>query len=356
MTNLAAVACTCYLDPLENFFGNASAANTLTEMIRGHRIPQTLLISGPEGIGKATLARRFAAQLLAYDPHKVDLDDLCLESNRETIANREKWTAEKRNDDPLFFNSHPDFLTFAPDGPLRQISIPQMRLLKDRAQLKPLKGSWRVFLIDQLDRANEQAANSLLKTLEEPPEHLILIVTASNPYDLLPTIRSRAVPLRLSRLNAEEMREFLSAHKLDEPERRTALAEGSPGLAVSLDLESYDRRRAAMLALLRVAGGVDSFGAWMKHSDSIAARRTEKLESYLEVLYILLGDLVRLTNGMSAIRNPDLRAELEVLARKLSFDWQRRALARIDELVELARRNIQKSIAFDALAVALRHA
>ncbi len=339
---------------MENFFGNASAAHTLTDMIRNQRIPQTLLISGPEGLGKATLARRFAAQLLG-DAQKIELDDLSRESNQELITGREKWTSEKRNDDPLLFNSHPDFLTFAPDGPMRQISIPQMRFLKDRAQLKPLKGSWRVFLIDQLDRANEQAANSLLKTLEEPPEHLIVILTARNPYDLLPTIRSRAVPLRLSRLNAEEMSEFVQARNLDHPARRIALAEGSPGVAISLDLETYDRRRTAMLALLRVAGGVESFGSWMKHSDSIAARRTEKLESYVEVLYILLGDLLRISHGATAIRNQDLRAELEILARRLSFDWQRRALARIDELVELGRRNIQKSIAFDALAVALRN-
>src|SRR6202142_3634991 len=168
-------------------------------MIRGQRITQTLLFSGPEGVGKATLARRFAAILLG-DAAKIEQDDLSLEANAEIIADREKWPAEKRNEDPLFFSSHPDFVPFAPDGPLRQISIPQMRLLKNRASLKPLKGAWRVFLIDGIDRANEQAANSLLKILEEPPPHLILIMTARNPYDLLPTIRSRAVPFHFARL------------------------------------------------------------------------------------------------------------------------------------------------------------
>ena len=74
-----------------------------------------------------------------------------------------------------------------------------------------------------------------------------------------------------------------------------------------------------MLALLKVAGGVEPFGAWLKHSDSIAARRTEKLDSYLEVLYMLLEDVVRLANGGQAIRNEDLRAELEALARRVSF-------------------------------------
>src|SRR3979409_1802361 len=105
-----------------------------------------------------------------------------------------------------------------------------MRFLKDRAQLKPLRGAWRVFLIDQIDRANEQAANSLLKTLEEPPAHLILIMTATNPYDLLTTIRSRSVPLRLSRLNDDEMRAFCTARGLDHPDHRRTLAEGSPGM------------------------------------------------------------------------------------------------------------------------------
>jgi len=339
---------------VQDFFGNRAAAETLTEMIRGERIPQTLLLSGPEGIGKATLARRFAATLLGDATHKIEQDDLSLEGNAELIAEREKWTADKRNEDPLLFSSHPDFITFAPDGPLRQITIQQMRLLKDRAPLKPLRGAWRVFLIDAIDRANEQAANSLLKTLEEPPPHLLLILTARNPYDLLPTIRSRCVPLRLSRLSEEEMRSFIGARGLEQPERRLTLAQGAPGLAVSLDLEIYDRRREAMLALVQVASGVEQFGAWLKHSDSIAARRSEKLDSYLDVLYILLEDVLLLSAGEERIRNLDLRAELTRVSRKVSFDWVRAAVGRVDELMTLVRRNIQKSISLDALAVSLR--
>lgn len=338
---------------MDNFFGNRAAVGALEDMIRRERISQTLLFSGPEGVGKATLARRFAAMLL-NDAHKIEQDDLSLEANAALIADREKWPAEKRNEDPLFFSSHPDFVTFAPDGPLRQISIPQMRLLKNRASLKPLKGAWRVFLIDGIDRANEQAANSLLKVLEEPPPHLILIATARNPYDLLPTIRSRSVPFHLARLSEQEMRAFAASRHLDHAERRIRLANGSPGMALSLDLETYDRRRESMLALLRVAGGLDPYGAWMKHSDSIAARRTEKLESYLDVLYILLEDVLLLANGISPIRNEDVRAQIEPLARKVSFDWLRAATARVDELIALVRRNIQKSIALDAFAAELR--
>jgi DNA polymerase-3 subunit delta' len=328
-------------------------------MIRGERIPQTLLFSGPEGVGKTTLARRFGAALLgqaghANDAVKIEQDDLSLESNLALIADREKWPSDKRNDDPLVFSSHPDFATFAPDGPLRQITISQMRLLKERAPLKPLRGAWKVFLIDSIDRANEQAANSLLKTLEEPPPHLLLILTARNAYDLLPTIRSRAVPFYFGRLNEANMRAFLGSRKVEDAEKRLALAEGSPGVAVSMDLEAYERRRGAMLALLKVAGGLEPFSAWMKHSESIAARRTEKMESYLEVLYTLLGDVARLAHGVAEVRNGDVAGELRAVAAKVSFEWLRAAVERVDELVELARRNIQKSLALDAFAVQLR--
>jgi DNA polymerase-3 subunit delta' len=245
-------------------------------------------------------------------------------------------------------------MTVAPDGPLGQISIQQMRLIKDRASMKPLRGKWRVFLIDGMDKANVQAANSLLKTLEEPPDHLILVMTANNPYDLLPTIRSRSVILNLGKLGEPEMRAFLEGRSLDQPERRLALSEGAPGIAVTVDFETYDRRRTAMLTLLRVAAGMEQFGAWMKYSDSLGARKTEKLEQYLEVLYSLIEDVMRIAHGAPAMRNSDIQRELEALSAKVSFEWLRRITGRVDDLVDLARRNIQKSIALDALAVALQ--
>jgi DNA polymerase-3 subunit delta' len=338
------------LDADWQFFGNTSAVDALKGMIARSRIPQTILLAGPEGVGKATLARRFAAELLGYDTHKIEQDDLSLAPNVELRTERLKLTSEKRNDDPLVFGSHPDFLTFAPDGPLEQISIQQMRLVKERAPMKPLRGNWRVFLIDGMERANLQAANSLLKTLEEPPPHLVLVMTARNAYDLLPTIRSRSVTLNLGRLDDADMREFLRVRGLDHPERRLALAEGAPGVAVGVDLETYDRRRAAMLTLLRVAAGQEQFGAWMKYSDSIGARKTEKLEQYLEVLYSLLEDTLRLLHGAPAGRNADIQRELETLSARVSFEWVRKTTVRVDELVDLARRNIQKSIALDAIA------
>jgi DNA polymerase-3 subunit delta' len=245
-----------------------------------------------------------------------------------------------------------DFVTFPPDGPLRQISIQQIRLLKERAQFGPLRGKHRVFLIDHIDRANEQAANSLLKILEEPPAHLLLFMTAENAYDLLPTIRSRSLILGMSPLSSAEMDAFMRDRGLKDAQRRVALAGGSPGVAVTLDLDAYDKRRSAMIALLQAASGVQPFASWARVSESLG--RTDKLENHLNVLYTLLEDVLYLKTAHGEIRNADVRKDLDAIARHVTFDWLRSAVRKVDELVELLRRNIQKSIALDALVAELR--
>jgi DNA polymerase-3 subunit delta' len=183
---------------------------------------------------------------------------------------------------------------------------------------------------------------------------LILVLTAENIFDLLPTIRSRAVSFHLSRLSNDEMRAFVSSRGLANVERRIALSAGSPGLAVSMDLEAYDQRRSAMLKLIEVASGRAPFAEWAKHAEAIAPRKQEKLELFLDVLYVLLEDLLALTLGAGEIRNSDIRRDLEKIAAGLSFHWIRIAVKKTDELAELVKRNIQKTIALDALALALR--
>src|SRR5947199_1621959 len=106
----------------ENFWGNVAVTEALEQMIAQQRVSQTLLFSGPEGVGKATLARRLGARLLGRS-ERIEQDDLSRPENLETVADREKLASEKRNNDPLMFATHPDFGTFPPDGPLRQISI-----------------------------------------------------------------------------------------------------------------------------------------------------------------------------------------------------------------------------------------
>jgi len=345
----------------ENFFGNRTAAAALERMIESGRIAQTILLAGPEGIGKATLARRFAARLLASEApeeaaeiaRKVEKDDLSLPENRKILEEREKWPSEKRAEEPLFFSSHPDFVTFCPEGPLRQISIQQMRLARSRAQLRPLKGRWRVFLVDRMDRAGAQAADALLKTLEEPPAHLVLVVTAANPFDLPPTVRSRSVVFWLTPLSQAEMEEAARALGWQEARRRIALAGGCPGVAAALDLEEYERRRALAVAMLEAAAGAASFAEWVKASQALLGAKSEKLGDYARAMYALLEDVVLLQSGCGQLRNEDWRERLQRVAERVSFEWLRSAVEQVDEWDGLERRNVQKAAVADSFVVRL---
>jgi DNA polymerase-3 subunit delta' len=273
------------------------------------------------------------------------------------IAEREKLPANKRADAPLIVAEHPDFLTFPPDGPLRLIGVEQARQLRNAAQYNSSEGHRRVFLIDEADRANDEAANSLLKTLEEPGPQLTIILTAENPYELLPTIRSRAVPFYFSPLTVEEMRRFFDLRpdlSAADRKRLASWAQGSPGRALEIDPQEYVERRAALLGLLATSLDAAGFGQALAGAETIGRRSKDKLEIVNEILYGLLSDIVRLSHGVGEIVNEDIRSELSALASRASFDWIAKAAEGLDDIEEFRRRNIQKQIALEAWAVRLR--
>lgn len=357
--------------PFSDFIGNAELAASLRRMLVEDRLPQTLLFAGPRGVGKATLARFLAAAANCHiqgptdfcgecsSCHRILAGDLSLKEHRDLLAEREKMPANKRADAPLIIAAHPDFLTFPPDGPMRMIGIEQARQFRNAAQYSASEGRRRVFLIDEADRANDDAANSLLKTLEEPGPQLTIILTAENSYELLPTIRSRSVPFYFSPLSVEEMRRFFARRRdlsLADRDRLASWAQGSPGRALEIDPDEYEERRRALLALLETSLDAASFGHALAGSGTIGRRAKEKLELLVEALYGLLSDIVRLRHGVGGIVNDDIRDELAKLAQRADFGWIERAAEGLDELELYRRRNIQKQVALEAFTVKLRQA
>jgi DNA polymerase III subunit delta' len=357
--------------PFSDFIGNAAVAGSLRRMLADDRLPQTLLFAGPRGVGKATLARFLAAaaNCIRMGPadfcgecsscRRILAADLSSPENREMLSEREKLPANKRADTPLIVSTHPDFLIFPPDGPMRMIGIEQARQLRNAAQYNASEGRRRFFLIDEADRANDDAANSLLKTLEEPGPQLTLILTAENPYELLPTIRSRSVPFYFSPLTVGEMRQFFEARSdlgVADRKRLASWAQGSPGRALEIDPDEYVERRRALLAMLETSLDAASFGHALAGTETIGRRAKDKLELLTEVLYGLLSDIVRLRHGVGELVNEDIRSELGALARKADFDWVVCAAEGLDELEVYRRRNVQKQVALEAWTIRLRRA
>lgn len=354
--------------PAPQFFGNRGIADSLFRMAAENRLPQTLLFAGPAGIGKATLARLLAAGINCdRGPARpcgecstclrILAADLSRGEYRKQLEERAKLPASKRAESPLIVSTHPDFLIFPPDGPLRMIQIEQARRLRQAARYNPSEGRRRVFVIDRADRANPEAANALLKTLEEPAPSLTVILLAENPYELLPTIRSRSIPFYFAPLASDEIERFLAMREeipAGERGRAAAWSGGSPGRAVALDVEAFIRRREAMLTLLRVSLGAVEFARLAGEMESFARTSAADFDQTAEMLYSLLRDLLRIKLGAGASMHADIRADLEPLAARAAFEWIERARAQTAKLEELQRRNIQKQIALEALALGLR--
>lgn len=356
--------------PPPALIGHRRIADSLWRMVSEQRLPQTLLFAGPEGVGKATFARHLAAGInCASGPGKpcgecsscerILAVDLSRASYRQQLEERRKLPAAKRAEAALVISTHPDFLTFPPDGPMRVIGIDQARFLRNAARYGPSEGRRRIFLLDGADRTNPEAANALLKTLEEPAPELTIVLTSENPYLLPATIRSRAVPFYFSALSSKEMEIFLQARSdlADEiREHLGAWAGGSPGVAASLDVESFLRRRKAMLTLVRMALAKGDFTSFASEMEAFARNREEGIDGFAAMLGSLLRDLLRIRLGLAeGLMHRDIARELSELAPQTEFSWTERAMAAIGELERLQQTNIQKQIAMEALALSLRH-
>lgn len=208
--------------------GHESAEATLSDALNAGRLHHAWLITGPEGVGKATLAYRFARRLLAGGGAGRGLDlDPAHPAFRRVAA-----------------GSHADLLTVERgyDEKRRrmrsQIAVEDVRRINSFMALTPAEGGWRVAIVDGAEEMNQASANALLKILEEPPPKAVLLLVCSAPGRLLPTIRSRCRRLRLSPLNDEVMARLLggllSELGPDERSRLITLAEGSPGRALAL--------------------------------------------------------------------------------------------------------------------------
>jgi DNA polymerase-3 subunit delta' len=358
------------------FLGNEKIVAALRGGLRTGRVPHALLFTGPRGVGKYTLARMFAQ---AANCERMT-DDFCSECAsclqisqladpqklmEQGLAERgESADAATVERVPLILQSHPDVWAMVPD-PVRlknpvarpMLRIGQLRAVRRAAYFQPA-GRRRVFILDGAETMRSDVANVFLKMLEEPPGSATLILTAPSPFSLLPTILSRCMQFHFAPLPIAEVETILKAHsdrKTAELKLAAQLSEGSPGLALELDVEdAVEKRKRALQVLERAARG-QGFSQLFADTAALAKDRESSFEELIGVFYGLLSDLLEISAGIREplLRNPHLSRELRALSRVVDQMWIRRAIAGMDKLAAGVRRNLNRQLGLDALALSL---
>jgi DNA polymerase-3 subunit delta' len=358
-----------------DFHGNTETVHRLRDMLARNRFPHAVVLSGPRGSGKYTLALMLAQALNCLTPTQTDsLPDFCGQCANclriaqaadldarfaEAVETREGLRDADKKDTRLFVQTHPDVLIIPPDPPQMMIKVDQVRRVIETIYYRPSEARERVYIFTD-SAFMKEAANSLLKVLEEPPEFATIFLLSENPGELLPTIRSRSMVFPLTALPVEEVERNLEKHRPEwKPQQRALVArlsEGAIGRARSFDLESYVLARTDALTILNSAllGGEHSVLFKVTETYRAGAEGREKTENLLRTLYSLLRDLMFLSSGTpELVHNTDIQNQLMKLSEAADFEWITAAADRLAEVERGMRRNLLRSLSLDALELAL---
>lgn len=324
--------------PFSRLIGNERNKQILQRLLRRGNLGLTLIFAGPEGIGKRQFALALAKAANCQQPANDDSCDHCPACQR------------------IQTGTYSDVVTIQPDG--TYIKIGQTRELINDIQVRPREGKQRFFLVDEADRLREEAANSLLKTLEEPPSTSTIILLTARPDALLPTIRSRAQKLNFASLSTSEMEQYLASHfQFAAPDAKLMahLTGGRIGQATAIDLTEYRRERRELLELLDLLAAGNSKHRLLKAAEHYGKQEREAYERMLLLLLNLLRDvfLIAASGETENVVNVDVTDRLQLLADKIGItrltDW----IKKFDELRFNLRININRQVATEAVFISL---
>jgi DNA polymerase-3 subunit delta' len=303
----------------------------LRRAIRFERLPHALIFAGPPGVGKRTLALLLARSLNCLQTGGPEPCEECGSCRR------------------IAAGSHPDVRTLEPDGAF--IKAEQVRALINEIAFQPFEARFRIAILDGADQMRAEGANSLLKTLEEPPSRSILILVTTKPDVLLGTIRSRSHMLRFGPISEDLLERYLIEHEgRPQEEARLAAVLGNGGLGAALSLDVAGNRALRMLALRFVTCLLRKEG--FVRANTLAAAITKEKESmpaWVEMAGGLLQDIYYARLAPERMAQRDLARELEELA---SSTPGARVLAAIEAVKRLRaglQQNVNRQVALEAM-------
>jgi DNA polymerase III subunit delta' len=283
----------------DSFIGNRKIIERLRKKLREGRFPHALIFSGPAGVGKHLCALMIAKSLNCTNAGPGDFCNECTSCRK------------------IDSGAHPDVMTISVEEDATRIKIAQIRHLLGLLDFQPLEGRNKVFIIDPADLMNEEAANALLKGLEEPPENSFFILITVNVHEMLLTVRSRSQIYNFTPLTLDEIRQHGVSDELV-----VRWSEGSIGHARSLDIARLKSERELMLEFLEISikAREEQFPDLLGASADIGRSRAG-FEERLKILSILLADVLYLQEGAAAkVVNVDIKDRLAGIAKAASVE------------------------------------
>jgi DNA polymerase-3 subunit delta' len=330
--------------PFADIIGHDRAKQLITAAIVQNRLAHAYLLHGEDRIGKRLFALRIAQALLCERPWADNRPDSCgvCRACQQTMA-----------------RTHPDFLFIEADHEQAhpQIKIEIIRDIEQQMIYRPLIGDRKICLIDEADRMTISAANALLKTLEEPPDHSLFLLVSSRPHALPATIRSRCQAIRLATPAQTQVEAaVILKRELPPADARflAALSDGQLGRALESDLTQARATQREFSTLLS-ARGLSSVSQVLTTAEALAKsdRGAEAFDWLLRWLRDLL--LLAVGAGASHVLNVEQRTELHGLANRVDVTALLDLMAEIEQLERQAHRNLNIQMALETVLLRLRN-
>ncbi|WP_138380002.1 DNA polymerase III subunit delta' [Luteithermobacter gelatinilyticus] len=308
--------------------GHEAASRLFLDAFNADKLHHAWMITGPRGIGKASLAYHMARFLLHHAPTEEAGGGLFGDTLEKTALTTLATDPESRTNQLINAGSHPDLLSIErgldeKTGKRRkEIVIDEVRRLQGFFNTTSSDGGWRIAIIDSADEMNRNAANALLKVLEEPPRHALLFILAHAPGRLLPTIRSRCRQMRLKPLTDQAVAEILRRENPELPEEELAgyavLSEGSPGYALNLVHQKGLELYSQILSLLSTLPEVNVPALHVLAGELAGRNNQDRFRLFGELLLRFMNRMTRhaalsAQEQVSSV-HPVMTGELELMA------------------------------------------
>ncbi len=312
----------------QDILGNERVKKTLRKALQKKKVPNSYLFSGPEGVGKREMAL-VLAKAMNCQRKKDDACGICPPCKAINAGN------------------FPDVMEIQLEGNV--IKIERIRELRRIAYLKPMAGGRRMFIINEAEKMTEEAANSLLKILEEPPLFTYIILLTHNPFLIMPTIKSRCQILSFTPVSREEIKNLLieNGYKQEKASIISLYVRGNTRLALSLEWEEIQTRRKQGWELFSSLLKRENFAYFLRNYASYY--RNIIREEWIEILEILSSFcrdaiLLKEKGDLNLLMNPDYEGEIRNIEPSISCKWLMDCLRKIDEAIYGFQKNLNVNL------------